>query len=241
MYIVVFRDERKIEKYDFINQFYHAFTGGYTHCEIVFEQNAYFDALLISAMTPDGFPLYVKNRTFHSPDGRYKYCFYQYEVSHAIESELKNKCMSIASEKKHQLSYNKMLSTVLPEWILILKEFILTAIGMPLSYTEKDYKTTEAVYCVDMVRKVFEGILPVDWDENITPQELVLFLLEQKRITYDKNDETELKERAKVTDSVSEKQPDDENPDAIPKKKFFTIKEKFQRSFEFTGEKSDWV
>ncbi len=241
MYIVVFRDERKIDKYDFMNYLYHAFTGGYTHCELVFEQNAYFDAFLITASTPDGYPLYVKNRSFQSPDGKYKYCFYQYDVNHATESELRNKCMSIAAEKKYQLSFNKMLSSVLPPWTLAIKDFILAAVGLPLNYKEKEYKTTEAVYCVDMVRKVFEGILPVDWNENITPQELVLFLTEQKRITYDKNDEDELKKRAKVTDSVNEKKEGEENIGTMQKKKFVTIKEEFQRSFEFTGEKQDWV
>lgn len=241
LYIVVFRDEKKLDKYDFVNHLYHALTGGYTHCEIVFEQNAYLDALLITALTPDGYPLYVKNRTYKSSDGRYKYCFYEYPVKHQKESELRNRCMEIAAEKKYQLSFNKMLSSVMPQWTLALKDFILGAIGMPLDYAEKEYKTTEAVYCVDMVKKVFEGILPTDWDDNITPQELIMFLMEHKRITYDKNDEDELKARAKATESVEEKNDACENGGDVVKKQSVTIREQFQRSFEFTGEKQDWV
>lgn len=229
--------------FDFVNNLYSALTGGYTHCELVFESHSFFDALVLTTKTPDGFPMFVTNRQYSSHTGKYKHCFYKMlNLSHVQESKLKEACKRIASEKKHQLSLNTMLSSVLPDFLLSFRDIVVKSIGGPANFKEATFVDTKPTYCVEIIRDIFEGILPNDWPSNLTSLDLVMYLLKKQRITIDLNDETRLKRMSKKTSSLVEIEDESSvKRDEKPKKQ--TIKDRFQRSFDFSGEETveDWV
>jgi hypothetical protein len=242
MYLVVFREMTLHSKFDFVNNLYYALTGGYSHCEIVFENNGFFDALVLTTKTPDGYPVFVANRQYSSHAGKYKHCFFKFtNLSHVQESMLKEACKRIANEKKYQLSLNMMLSTVLPEWLLSFRDTAVKSIGGPANFKEALFVDTKPSYCVEIIREVFEGILPTDWPNNLTSLDLVLFFLKKQRITIDLNDETRMRKASKKTSSLVEID-DDKTMEEKTKKKV-TIRDRFQRSFDFSGEETaeDWV
>lgn len=218
MYLVLFKEISNKEHYNLFQSIYDALTGCYIHCELVFENDFTFDALVISARTHNCAPIFKKNRKFVHPDRRFKYKFYKFvDIPFDKEASIKQRCIDIANEKKYIMSYDRMLLSVLPKELLTFRDFFIdnvldsdnssgTKASKSLTFEKQKNKkqNSKPTYCVEIIRKVFHNELDNKWPENMTPMDFAEYLLKEKRVEVDILDEKKIKYGSKKKKNMTE-------------------------------------
>ncbi len=245
MYLVVYKNKKEYRKDDFFGLMHAGLTSRFEHCELAFERDGFFDAMVVSSLTPEGYPYWRTERQYYDHDGKFDICFYRFlNIDFKKLSDLKFKCHQISTQRTSRMSLKKMTGTALPKQLLFLVDYYLKVVmGYEFDTTEYDFTKVKPTYCVDTIRDVFDGIMDYTWPLDLTSGDLLMFLTQEKKITFDLNEQKKIKEDIKHVDQevfdAEQGVVDTTGTTETTKKSKMTIKELFVRSFNFT--ENDYV
>jgi hypothetical protein len=118
-----------------ITQFGQCILGPVAHLELVWVKDYHCDALLVTARSPDGFPMFIEDRDFDDHQGKYKFVWYKFtKVKSQQMASIRTRAIGLVESKLYKISMLKMMASSVPAELASLYEY-----GISKLFGEFDY------------------------------------------------------------------------------------------------------